>query len=473
MNAIARALRRLAFAPLLLGAVHAADPEKPNILWLIAEDFGQHLGCYGTPEVHTPNLDRLAADGERFTRCFTTAPVCSAARSAFMTGMYQTTIGAHQHRTPGKDKKPLPDGVKLVTDWLRGAGYHTANIRQFPPAVGFKGTGKTDFNFKYPGQPFDTARWNDLKSHQPFYAQVNFHETHRNFNGPQVADPAKVEIPPYYPDHPVVRKDWARYLDAASELDRKVGLILDQLEKDGLADNTIVVFFGDHGQAHVRGKQFCYDSGLLVPLIIRYPDKLKAPAGYQPHSVSDRLLEATDLTAQTLDWAGVKRPEAMQGRVFMGDRADPPRELAFGARDRCDETVFRFRTARDARYRYIRNFTPDRPLMLRNDYKAQQYPAWNLIKWLGREGKLTNDAQRFLVAPTMPEEELYDTLADPHETLNLATSPDPEHQAALKRLRGAVEKWIVDTRDAGVHDDTRYDKKRAAEGDKIGPQYDK
>jgi arylsulfatase A-like enzyme len=439
----------------------AAPPAKPNVLWLIAEDFGQHLGCYGTKEVTTPNLDALAAGGARFTRFFTTAPVCSPSRSAFMTGMYQTTIGAHQHRTAPKDKKPLPEGVKVLTDWLRDAGYFTANVREFPAALGIKGTAKTDWNFVYEGKPFDTANWAELKSHQPFYAQVNFQETHRNFHAPAKADPAKVEIPPYYPDHPVVRQDWAEYLDAATELDRKIGLILRQLEADGLAQNTIVAFIGDNGQAHVRGKQFCYDSGLLVPLIIHWPAALHPPADFQPGQVSDRLLCALDLTAQTLDWAGVPRPRAMQGRVFLGSRAEPARTIVFGARDRCDETVFRFRTARDARYRYIRNFTPDRPFLLRNDYKATQYPVWNLLKQLDAEGKLTLPAQKFLTAPTMPPEELYDTVADPYETMNLATSTQPENQAALQRLRAATEKWIEESNDQGRFDDYNYSREWA------------
>jgi arylsulfatase A-like enzyme len=471
-----RAHTALMFVSLILCAsaslreTHAAEV-KPNILWIIGEDFGQHLGCYGCKDVQTPNLDALAAKGQRFTRFFTTNPICSPSRSAFMTGMYQTTIGAHQHRTAEADKKPLPDGVRLMTDWLRDAGYFTSNIVKFPEAVDFQGRGKTDFNFKYDGKPFDSASWDEMKAHQPFYGQVNFQETHRDFHAPQKADPATLEIPPYYPDHPVVREDWAKYLDSAMELDRKVGEVLKQLERDGLADSTIVVFFGDNGQAQVRGKQFCYDSGLLVPFLLYWPAKLHPPQDYKAGSVSDRLLPAIDLTAQTLDWAGVKKPAAMQGQVFMGPKGEPARELVFGARDRADKTTFRFRTVRDAQYRYIKNFTPDRPMMLRSDYKATQYPAWNLIKKLGREGKLTNDAQRFLVAPTMPEEELYDTIADPHETVNLATSSKPEHQAALLKLREAVAMWIVESKDQGQFDDYSYDKAWAAEGDKIGPQY--
>ena len=419
---------------------------RPNILWLIAEDFGQHLGCYGAKEVWTPNLDRLAAEGVRYTRFFDTAPVCSPSRSAFNTGMYQTTIGAHNHRSHRDDGYPLPAGVRVLSDWFRDAGYFTANVVAFPSGVGFKGTGKTDWNFTYEGKPFDSANWSDLQSRQPFYAQVNFSETHRAFTAPKKADPAKVEIPPYYPDHPVTRADMAAYLDEATELDRKVGLVLKQLEDDGLADSTIVVFFGDNGQSHVRGKQFCYDEGLLVPLIIRWPKGLPAPAHFRPGSVDDRLLMSIDLGATMLDLAGAKIPEKMEGKPFLGDHVGAPYEYVFGARDRCDETVFRFRTVRDKRYRYIRNFTPDRPFLQKNDYKERIYPVWNLLKELDKEGKLT-PPQKFLTAPTMPEEELYDLETDPYEIANLAKSP--EHQETLKRLRAALEKWIEETNDQG------------------------
>ncbi len=455
-------LRRLALCLCLLSysvmsAAPAAAQAKPNILWLIAEDFGQHLSCYGTKEVATPNLDAFAANGMRFTRYFTTAPVCSPSRSAMMTGMYQTTIGAHQHRTADKDKQQLPSGVKVVNDWLREAGYFTANVREFPDSVNVKGSGKTDWNFKYTGKAFDSANWSDLKQHQPFYAQVNFQETHRTFHAPPHADPQKVEIPPYYPEHPIVRQDWAEYLDAATELDRKIGRILKQLDADGLSDNTIIVFVGDNGQAHVRAKQFCYDSGLLVPLIVSWPAALKPSADFKRGSVSDRLLLSLDVTAQTLSWAGVTQPPAMHGQPFFGPNAATPRDIVFGARDRCDQTNFRFRTARDARYRYIRNFTPDRPMLLRNDYKITQYPVWNLMKQLATENKLTHPAQLFITAPTMPIEELYDTAADPHETVNLATSKQAEHVAALTRLRAATVKWIADSNDQGRDDDYSVD----------------
>lgn len=430
--------------PVTLGA----ESSRPNFLWLVAEDFGPELACYGVGQVYSPNLDRLASEGLRFTRAYTTAPVCSASRSAFMTGMYQTTIGAHNHRSHRDDGYHLPDGVRVLPDWLHDGGYFTANVRELPPALGFKGTAKTDWNFVHDGTPFDSLVWTDLKSHQPFFAQINFQETHRAFHAPQRADPAQVAIPPYYPDHEITRRDWAAYLDAASELDRKIGLILKQLADDGLAENTVVIFSADHGQCQVRGKQFCYEEGLHIPLIVRWPAGFPRPAGFAPGTVQDRLIEAIDVAPTILSLAGIAKPARMQGRIFLGAQAEPAREYAFGARDRCDETVFRLRTVRDDRYRYIRNFTPDRPFLQANAYKERSYPVWNLLKELDAQGKLT-PVQRVLTASTMPPEELYDLQADPYEIKNLVESADAEHQAALVRLRDVLERWIEESGDQG------------------------
>ena len=444
--------RRLAVVTALCSlalAASAAAPKRPNILWLIGEDFSPDLGCYGAKEVWSPNLDRLAGQGMRFNRMFTTAPVCSASRSAFMTGMYQTTIGAHNHRSHRDDGYTLPAGVRPLTDWMRDAGYFTANIRDFPDAVGFRGTAKTDWNFTYPAKTFDSADWKDLKGRQPFLAQVNFQETHRTFHAPKKADPAKVELPPIYPDHPVARADWAEYLDSASELDRKIGKVLQQLEADGLADDTIIVFMGDHGEAHVRGKQFVYDDGLRVPFIVRWAKNFPEPKGFKAGTASDQIMEAIDIAPTMIDIAGGKKPAKMQGRILCGEHAEPAREHAFGARDRCDETVFRFRTVRDASYRYIRNFTPDRPFLQPNAYKESQYPVWNLIKELGAQGKLTDWQKNFYLSPTMAPEELYDMEADPFSMLNLVSSQTTADQEALTRLRAVLEKWIVESDDQG------------------------
>jgi arylsulfatase A-like enzyme len=425
----------------------AGSPAKPNILWLLAEDFGPALGCYGQENVSTPNIDQLARDGVRYTHFYTTAPVCSPSRSAFMTGMYATTIGAHQHRT--SDKKPLPDGVRPLPDWMRDAGYFTANLKTLPASFGFSCKGKTDWNFVFnPKKAFDSDNWADLKTNQPFMAQINFQETHRNFNAPAKADPAKIELPPYYPDHPVTRQDYANYLDSATELDRKIGLVLAQLEQDGLASNTIVIFMGDNGEAHIRGKQFCYEEGFHVPLLIRWPAAFAAPKQFSKGLVDGRLLESIDLAPTLLAIAGAAVPPKMQGKVFLGDQAGAPKEYVFGARDRCDETAMRIRSVRDVRYRYIRNFTPEVPFLAPNAYKERQHPVWNLVKELNAAGKLTPE-QAVLCAPRQPEEELYDLQNDPHEIRNLVLSDRPEHQAALKRLRGVLGKWIEDSDDQG------------------------
>ena len=266
---------------LLLLPLHPLSAQDLNILWIIGEDVSPDMACYGHPGVRTPNIDRLAAEGMRFTRAYTTAPVCSPSRSAFMTGMYQMSIGAHNHRSHREDGYQLPPGVKVITDWLREGGYYTANLVNLSgdeQEKYFRGTGKTDWNFTYEGQPFDTKNWADLPSHQPFYAQVNFPETHRggawdssHKNIPWTANPDSVQLPPYYPDHPEARAVWAQYLNTVMSLDRKVGMVLELLERDGLADNTVVIFMGDHGRAMVRSKQWPYESGLRIPLIIRWP----------------------------------------------------------------------------------------------------------------------------------------------------------------------------------------------------------
>ncbi len=433
-----------------------AGRERPNILWLIGEDLGPELSCYGHPEVWTPHLDQLARDGVRYTRAYSTAPVCSPSRSAFMTGMYQTTIGAHNHRSHRDDGYRLPEGVRVVTDRFRDAGYFTANIVHLtddPDERFYRGTGKTDWNFHYEGAPFDSNQWQDLKSQQPFFAQVNFSETHRgrawdtaHQNIEKTADPEKVVFPSYYPDHPITRHDWAQYLNTAMALDKKIGYVLELLERDGLAENTIVIFFGDHGRAMVRGKQWPYESGLHIPLIIRIPPRLESTRGYEPGSVNGQLISAIDLTATSLDLAGIDPPILMQGRVFLGDDAAPPREYVFGGRDRGDETVDRIRTSRDKRYRYLRNYYPQQPFLQLNRYKEWTYPVIALMRELYAKGAL-NDVQARLLSPTRPREELYDLETDSYEIRNLADSTD--HQEIKQLLSTALDTWIQETNDQG------------------------
>lgn len=436
-----------------------AGMRRPNVLWLIAEDLGPDLSCYGEPEVYTPRIDSIADAGMRFTRAFTVAPVCSTSRSAFMTGMYACSINAQNHRSHHKGDPDgpnfLPDGVEPLPIWLQKAGYFTANVRTLDdsdPNSWYRGTGKDDWNFSCHGKAWQSGDWNDLKSHQPFYAQVNFSETHRGPDWDHAkqhidhpADPSRVVIPPYLPDHPVTRADWAQYLDCAMALDKKVGFVLDLLKRDHLDKNTVVIFIGDHGRAMVRAKQWLYDPGLHIPLLILWPSDFPAPPQYHAGTVSNQPIESIDLAATTLWMAGVAKPAKMQGRVFMGPHADPPRRYTFGTRDRCDETVFHIRSVRDERFRYIRNDDWQKPFLLLNRYKETEYPVITLLRYLDEHGELTGPPKALLAAHR-PKEELYDHRHDPDEVHNVAD--DPAYHDDLVRLRRVLDRWI----DA-VHDD--------------------
>jgi arylsulfatase A-like enzyme len=443
--------------------VKGAGPKRPNILWLVGENIKLDLGCYGARHVHTPHLDRLAAGGMRFTRVFATAPVCSASRSAFMTGMCQTTTGTHNARSHRDDGYQLPAGVRLLTHRLRDAGYFTANIKSIDGHV--VGTGKVDLNFNWVGKLFDSDNWDELKGRQPFFAQVNSPEVEYDIydrrsaekervlwvgesEHPPVARPDDVRPPAYYPDHPIVRQEWARYLNSVSGMDVRIGRVLAKLAADGLADDTVVMFFADNGRLEARGIHWCYDSGLHVPLIVHWPKNFPPPSQYRSGAVVEQVVSLIDVTATTLAIAGLPKPEAMQGRVLLGEHADPPREFAFSARDRIDESVQRIRSVRSTRYRYIRNFTPEHPFSELNRYKEKCFLVMPLMRKMHEEGRL-NAVQAALFAPRLPDEELYDLAADPEETRNLALSSDPKHLRELARHRAALERWIAETKDQG------------------------
>ena len=427
-----------------------AGASIPNILWILSEDISPELSCYGTPLVQTPNLDKLASQGIRFTNAFTTGPVCSASRSAMITGMFQTSIGAHNHRSHRDDGYTLPKPLRLITEYFRDAGYFTANVKTAAPGV--KGSGKTDFNFQFENA-FDGDDWNQRKAGQPFFAQLSISITHRGGHWKNLRDqlnnpvnPAEIKLPPYYPDHPIAREDWATYLDSIQVMDRYIGKILKRLDDENLADNTVVIFIGDHGRCHVRGKQWLYDGGIHIPLIVRWPGKLKA--GH----VCDDLVSAIDISATILKIAGIDPPKYMQGKVFLeagstGNwRPVNQHDYIFAARDRCDETIDRIRCVRNKHYKYIRNFMPERPYTQTNDYKERSYPMLNLMKKLHAQGKLT-PVQALFMAPRKPVEELYDIKNDPYEINNLAASP--QHQKTLKKMRAILERWIEETSDMG------------------------
>jgi len=409
----------------------AAD--RPNILWILGDDLGPQLGCYGEPLVRTPNMDRIANEGVRFTRAHTTAPVCSPSRSAFNVGLYQTFTGTHDHRSHRDDDYQLPGNARLVSERLAEAGYFTANITDIAPGV--KGTAKTDWNWKA-GKGFDGKHWRERKTGQPFFGQINFQAPHK---GPafaaarrqkELVDPAKLLLPPYYPDDPRVRNEVANYLDAVNLLDAQVGATLDALKQDGLLDNTVIFMFGDNGRCLIRGKQWLYDAGTHVPLMVRYPGVLKKGL------VREDPVVALDITAQTLVYAGIKISQPFHGQTLFDSK---PREHIFTARDRCDMTVDKIRAVQTRRFKYIRNLMPDKPYAQHNDYIEKEYPTLGVMKEYHAAGKL-NPAQSLFMAERKPDVEFYDLEKDPHEVVNLATGT--KHSEERAHLRQLLDRWM-------------------------------
>lgn len=424
---------------LLLGAA-AADP-RPNILWITCEDISPNIGCYGDAYAVTPNIDALAKQGVRYTRAFAPIGVCAPSRSSLILGVMAPSVGSQLMRC----KATLPEAVRCFPQYLREAGYHCTN------------NVKTDYNFDVPKAAWDEssgkAHWKSRKPGQPFFAVFNFtschesqirvsEEAHRkriaDFAPHEIHDPAKAPIPPYHPDTPEVRRDWARYADSITQMDKQVGRVLKELEEDGLAKDTIVFYFSDHGAGMPRSKRWLYDSSLRVPMIVRFPDGAKAG------TVSDRLVSFVDYGPTVLSLAGVKVPPTIQGRPFLGAVEAPPREFVFGFRDRMDERVDLLRCARDARFKYIRNYMPHRPWA---QHVAYMYEMPTMKAWQKafEAGTLDPVQRRFF--ETKPFEELYDTDVDPHEIRNLAA--EPAHAETLDRHRKALDAWILEIKDLG------------------------
>ena len=445
MNMSAAGLASLLLPETTGNAKQAA--KQPNILWIMVEDMSPHLSCYGETTIKTPNLDRLASQGAMFTNCFVTSPVCSPSRSAMITGMYQTTIGAHNHRSSrGQFPINLPSQIKLLPEYFRQAGYYVCNGNSACSNVNDFGIkqyrGKTDYNFVYDKSLYDGFDWSGRKKGQPFFAQIQLlggKRRHR-VTVPHPVDPAKVKLPPYYPDHPILRQDWAEYLNSVINTDYEVKHILNRLDKEGIADNTIVIFLTDHGISHARDKQFLYEGGIHVPLIIRWPGRIK------PGTVRDDLISHIDISSSSLYMAGIPVPDYMEGRVLFGPNRRP-REYVIAGRDRCDETNERIRGVRTKRYKYIRNFFPYRSHFQYNMYKSQKL-VMKTLRELLYDGKL-NEVQARIFNPTRPAEELYDLENDKWELNNLAKSP--RHQDTLVKLRNILEQWIQQTDDQGQY----------------------
>ncbi len=451
-----------------LPAHHAAPAQaaqtdkssRPNFIWLVLDDVSPDLGCYGDPQAITPNMDRLAREGARFTNAFTHAPVCAPSRSGLLTGMYPTTLGSHHMRSK------LINPPEVFTKLLRDAGYFVA----WPGKVDWNfDDGNPDmkvFNYQPTPQQVDSRKdWlKEAPPKQPFFHYMNLgitHESQTRANAElhkrntarlkpnEFHRPEKMKLPAFYPDAPEIRKDLSQYYDDVTAADYIIGDVLEWLDKYKVADNTVVFVFGDHGRGMPRSKRWVYDSGIKVPLLIRWPGKLK------PGAVRNDLVAFIDFAPTVLSVAGVEVPSRMQGQVFLGDKRAKDRQYIYAARDRMDETFDRIRAVRDTRYKYIRNFYPDLPYAQRISYNEEN-PTMQAWRRLHAEGKLTG-APALFFAPIKPIEELYDTQADPDEVKNLAD--DRKYQKVLQRMRDALGKWIAETKDLGEYPEEKLIKR--------------
>ena len=452
-----------------LDAAEKRRAKRPNILWVSCEDISPDLGCYGDSYAVTPNIDTLAAQAVRYTNALAHAGVCAPARSGIITGMYPTTIGTHHMRCKGVP----PAYVKCFSEYLRAAGYYCTN------------NVKTDYQFNPPVTAWDEcsrkAHWRGRAKGQPFFAIFNFTTSHEsqirnrskgmqqrlaNLGPDERHDPAKGVLPPYYPDTPKVRRDWAQYYDIITLMDKQVDDVLKELEQDGLADETIVWFWGDHGRGLPRGKRWIYDSGIKVPLIIRVPEKLRrlamprAPDAVKPGTVNDELVAFIDFAPTMLSLADVKIPGHIQGRAFLGGQKAEPRQYVFAARDRMDEAYDMIRAVRDKRFKYIRNYMPHLTRGQDIEY-MNQMPTMQEMRRLNAEGKLKGPQKQYF-EETKPVEELYDTLSDPHEVKNLAG--DPKYKDVLERMRKVHAEWVKETSDIGLIPEPEFDEMKRPGG---------
>ena len=447
-------------------AAPAANAARPNVLWISVEDISADLGCYGDDYAVTPNIDAFAKQATRFDNCFAHMGVCAPARSGIITGMYPTSIGTNHMRCRGV---PQPE-VRCFTEYLRAAGYWCTN------------RSKTDYQFDSPATAWDTGGkgrdWHGRAERQSFFSVINIGTTHEgqvrnegrrkqiasSLSAEERHDPAKAPVPPYHPDTPIVRRDWAQYYDLLTLMDKEVASILTQLEDEGLAEDTIVWFWGDHGRGLPRGKRWIYDSGMHVPLIVRVPEKWRKHVSaadtnaFAAGTVNDDLVSFVDFAPTMLSLCGVPIPKHIQGQAFLAApraRAQKaaPREYVYGARDRVDEAYDMIRAVRDKRFKYLRNFMAHLPRSLDVDY-MNQMPTMQEMRRLHAEGKLKGPELQYFECPK-PIEELYDTDADPHEVHNLAA--DPKHAPVLERMRGELFAWMRETGDFGLLPECEFD----------------
>jgi len=416
----------------------AADV-RPNIIWLTSEDHGPHMGCYGDDYATTPNVDALANRGLRYLHAWSNAPVCAPARTTLISGLYASSTGAEHMRS----MVPFPAGKQMFPHLLRESGYYCTN------------NAKEDYNIETAGQPWDDssrrAHWRNRSPRQPFFAVFNSTKSHesqiRRRPHQAIHDPAKVRLPAYHPDTPEVREDWAQYYDVVSEADADAGERLKELEAGGLAEDTVVFYFADHGSGMPRNKRWPCDQGLHVPLVVYIPEKFQhlRPADYAPGGTSERLVSFVDFAPTVLSLAGVKPPSWLEGQAFLGKFIAPPQPFVFGFRGRMDEKIDLVRSVTDGRYVYVRNYLPHRIYGQYLNYMFQT-PTTRVWHQLHTEGKLNPAQDAFWRAK--PSEELYDLATDRDEIHNLSDSV--KHQGVLEKLRVALQHHMLETRDLGL-----------------------
>ena len=414
----------------------------PNILWITCEDIGPALGCYGDSQAVTPNLDRLATEGVIYRKAYATAPICAPSRSCLITGLYATSLGTQHLRS----EIPRPEFIKCIPQYLREAGYFCTN------------NSKTDYNFVDTGiwdENSTTAHWRNRSTDKPFFSVFNFGVSHEgqansydesNLRDLETRhDPAQAELPPYYPDTPEMRSIWARQYDLITVMDRQAGEILQQLEADGLAENTIVFFFSDHGYGLPRYKRWCYNSGLHVPFIVRIPPMYRHLSDTRPGTVSDRMVSFVDFAPTVLGLAGVSVPDIMEGTAFLGPEQGSPRDYFIGARSRADDVYDKVRAVIDERYIYIRNYFPHLPYIREALIFDGDKRSFIELRRVRAEGNLPPLAEAMF--QPRPREELYDLQSDPWETSNIVE--DPANAGVLETMRARLNTWIMSTKDTG------------------------
>ena len=438
--------------------------KKPlNVVWISCEDMGPVLSAYGNKAVHTPNIDRLANEGIKYTNAYATVGVCAPSRFSIITGMYPARLGAHNMRTGDHNNFKWPEDIKLRKDKgvLDKSGKNVpdyevvppAYVKPFPEYLRAKGyycvnDNKCDYQFNAPFTAWDDVygggSYKNAPEGRPFFYVKNYYTTHESRiwlrkDKPMTVAPSSVSVPDYYADIPIVREGIARKYSNIEALDKEVGILLDALEADGVMENSVIFFWSDHGGNLLRQKRAVGDSGLHVPLIIRYPD------GYRAGETESRMVSLMDLGPTVLSLTGQKPPKYMDGKAFAGPFEEAPRGYIYGSADRFDESTDMQRSVLDGRYVYIKNFMPELPLIYRNRYREQIPMNKHLIE-LDVEGKLEGDAA-YIFMKTKPLEELYDLKNDPYEVHNLAN--DPAHAEKLKLLRSQLSQWQASIKDRG------------------------